>query len=389
MIRTRVADCLRAFFVQLPPTIIAIVLVQWRLNTSPKYDNSELSRWDKVRRIDFIGAFFLCFTILAFCFVIDMGGAEMAWSSPLLISFAVGGAVSGVAFVISARKVKEPIFPLRLFAHYDVITNYLSILLQIMVQMSLMVSVPLYFQATKNASTAEAGAYLVPAFAGNTLGGLLAGYWIRKTGLYKTPTVLAPFLSIFCMLLCLLTWNGDTSIGESLYTFIGGFATGLVSSSAFVGLAAAVPEEDIAIAGSGMYLFFNIGAIAGASTGGAVYQAALRAGLENALKGVKHGHKVSNGMSLLRSFTYAVCQIVQKLLEKVQYVQTLDEELRRLVIPAYVQSFHHVNSSSRSKAAVHTFPADTIIVLGLSCAAVSLVIAVFSRGKRLTKSEGS
>lgn len=176
--------------------------------------------------------------------------------------------------------------------HYDLAMNYLVVWLQVTVQMSLMMAVPLYFQATKNASTAAAGAYLIPAFVGNTLGGLASGYWIRKTGRYKWPTVLAPILSIGCSVICLLVWKGDTSIVDSTLTFPGGFATGLISSSGFVGMAAAVAPEDVAMAGSGMYLFFNIGAIAGASAGGAVYQQGLKTNLAKDLKGVKDGKQV-------------------------------------------------------------------------------------------------
>lgn len=40
--------------------------------------------------------------------------------------------------------------------------------------------IPVYFQVMMNASTGEAGAYLVPAVAGNMVGGLLAGAWIKK-----------------------------------------------------------------------------------------------------------------------------------------------------------------------------------------------------------------
>jgi len=43
-----------------------------------------------------------------------------------------------------------------------------------------MFSIPLYFQATKNASTGEAGAHLVPAIVGNTVGGLAVGAWIKR-----------------------------------------------------------------------------------------------------------------------------------------------------------------------------------------------------------------
>lgn len=279
-----------AFLIQCPPVLLGILLVQWQLKLPNKHEEAEQTKWEKLKRVDFIGATFLCFTIFAACFVIDTGGQKLAWNSPTLIGIMTGGAVSALLFVISANRTPEPIFPLRLIAHYDLATNYLIIVLQCIIQMSLMISVPLFFQATKLATTGEAGAYLIPAFVGNATGGLVSGFWIRRTGRFKWPTVTAPVLSIICMLLC-LTWNSHTNIFQSLFILPGGFAMGMISSSAFVAIASAVPDE-IAIAGSGMYLFFNVGAITGASAGAAVYQTRLKQALGTALQDVDHGTQV-------------------------------------------------------------------------------------------------
>lgn len=271
--------------------MLGSLIVQWQLKLPIKNDNPDQSKWDRLKRVDFVGAVFLCFTIFAATFVIDVGGQKLPWDSPKLIGIIVAGAVSAIFFVISAKRSPEPIFPLRLIAHYELATNYAIIVLQVIVQMSLMISVPLFFQAVKNATTGAAGAYLIPAFVGNAAGGLAAGFWIRKTGLFKWPTVLSPILSACCMLLC-LTWNRHTTVFQSLAIFPGGFAMGMISSSAFVGLTSAVASEDVAIAGSGMYLFFNVGAIAGASSGAAVYQTGLKSNLQHALQEVEDGEKV-------------------------------------------------------------------------------------------------
>lgn len=172
------------------------------------------------------------------------------------------------------------------------VTNYAICFLQVMNQFALTLTVPLYFQATNRSSPAAAGAYLIPAFLGNMTGGLIAGYWIKRTGLYKLPTVLAPLCALLAMSLCYFTWQGNTTVAESLAIFPGGFAAGLVSSSCFVGLAAGVTEQDMAVASSGIYLSFNVGAIAGTSTSSAVYQTSLRAGLKRALEGVENGNEV-------------------------------------------------------------------------------------------------
>lgn len=286
-----------AFLVQVPPTMVAIGLVAWGLDLTSKRSEQSgdtLSRVDKLKRIDFIGSFFLGLTILSICLVLDLGGQQLEWSSHWMLAIVAVGVASAIAYTISARIVADPIFPLGLLAKRAVITNYFCILLGLMAQMSLMTFVPIYFQSTANASTAAAGAFLIPAFAGNTVGGLLTGYLIKRTGRYKVFTVLAPVISICCMASLVVTWNGNTTIALSLLIFPGGFAAGMVSSSAFVGLVDGISEEHVAITASGSYLFFNLGAIAGVSVGSASFHSGLRKTLEETLHKYSDKEKVTN-----------------------------------------------------------------------------------------------
>lgn len=46
----------------------------------------------------------------------------------------------------------------------------------------MMFVVPMYYQVFKQASTGEAGSYLVLSMAGNTIGGLLTGWYIGRYG---------------------------------------------------------------------------------------------------------------------------------------------------------------------------------------------------------------
>jgi hypothetical protein len=283
----------RAFLVQVPPIVLAILLVQMKLHLPSLTLDAKLSKLSKLKRIDFIGAFFLCSTILALCLILDMGGQQVPWTSDLIRITSIVAVIGAIAFVVTAKFVPEPIFPLRLFAHYAVMTNCANIVLQVMIQMSLMMTVPIFYQAVKRASTSLAGAYLIPAFAGNTLGGLLAGHWIKRTGWFKVPIILSPILAAFCMLLCYTTWTDTSSGWVSLAIFPGGFAQGMISSAAFVSLAAGVDEKDMAVAASGMYLFFNIGSIAAVSSADAVFGSSLKRYLVHALLGREDSAEVS------------------------------------------------------------------------------------------------
>lgn len=284
-----------------------MLLVQWRLRVPSKSGDADQTKLEKLRRVDFVGAFCLCLAVFSICFVLEVGGQKVPWNSSTVYTFTGVGLLASIAFVISATQVQEPVFPLRLITHYDVVTNYLILILQIIVQISLMMAVPLYFQATKRASISETGLYLLPAFAGNTLGGLLSGYWIKGTGDFKLPTVLSPILALCCMTLCFLRWNGNTEAWESLYIFPGGLATGIITSSAFVGVAARVPKQDLAVAGGGMYLCVNIGGVAGASIGSAVHETALRMSLNEALRDVENGSEVGQDGSIVSGAQKYAC----------------------------------------------------------------------------------
>lgn len=301
---------IRTFLCQAPFIIVALVLVQWKLHLTGKAQLSHhhhQSAWVKLRRIDFTGALFLSLAIFAFCLVLDIGGEKVDWDSPLLICVAVVGVLSAISFVVSTKYLaSEPIFPLHLLTHSMVVTSYIVLGLQNVMQMALMMAIPMYFQVVQNVSTAAAGAYMVPSILGNTAGALMTGYWIKQTRRCKPATVLAPLSSALALSLCLLLWRGDgtTPVLRSLVSFPGGFATGVSHSSLFVSLTAGVAEEDIAIASSGLYLSGNIGTVIGASASSAIYQAALRSGLGESLAGRGDMQEVGDVAKTLPHFLF-------------------------------------------------------------------------------------
>lgn len=222
-----------AFLCQVPFMLLAISLVSWRLKVPIKYGPREQTKKEQLQRVDFLGAFLLCITILGLCSILEIGGIKVPWGSPIIYSFAGVSVVAGAAFAFNASRVSEPIFPLRLIAHFDVVTYYLITILQVVLQMSLTWTVPLFWQATQKASAGESGLLLVPAFVGNTLGGLFSGYWIKRTGRFKLPTILGPLSGVFCMVLCMLFWNGKGGTWKAMSIFPAGFGMGIISSSAF------------------------------------------------------------------------------------------------------------------------------------------------------------
>lgn len=159
----------------------------------------------------------------------------------------------------------EPVFPPSLLVKRDVATSYAIIALQAAAQLAMMYSVPLYFRVTQNSSNTTAGSHLFPAVLGNTLGGLLSGLYIQRTGRYKSLTILATFSSSLAYLLLIVFWKGNTNWWESLEIIPSGFGTGIAFSATFIGLTSAVPKSEMAVATSGLYLSSGVGVVVGKS----------------------------------------------------------------------------------------------------------------------------
>ena len=120
-------------------TITAILLVAWKLEgsdaaDSPEVDDNKVKK-GKLGRIDFLGSITLALAITGFLLVVELGGQQLPWTHPLLWIIFAAAAVSGIAFaLIEAFVAPEPVFPLRLFIHRDIVTTYFVAALQIAAQ---------------------------------------------------------------------------------------------------------------------------------------------------------------------------------------------------------------------------------------------------------------
>lgn len=129
----------RAFLVQCPPTILAIILVELKIKV-PQGDleyGKSTSQKDKLKRIDILGALFMSMTILASMIILDTAGQKFPFTHPIIIASISVAIISGLAFIAVERYwAKEPIFPLQLLTHYTVVTSYSILALQNFAQTS-------------------------------------------------------------------------------------------------------------------------------------------------------------------------------------------------------------------------------------------------------------
>jgi hypothetical protein len=130
-------DSLRTLLIQIPPSLLSIILVWWKLSEPSQSTDYEQSNWTKIKRIDFAGILFLGGSILCGLLALEFGTTSLDLKDPVLIGLIVGTACCGIIFcVIEVRWAKEPVFPLYLLKKRAVVTSYLSLALQFLIQIS-------------------------------------------------------------------------------------------------------------------------------------------------------------------------------------------------------------------------------------------------------------
>jgi predicted MFS family arabinose efflux permease len=268
--------------------------------------------------------------------MIDQGGKSFPWRSWITVVMGSGGLLLLVSFIlVEAYVAKDPIFNLRILRRPNVAISYIIGFLQIMAQLGMLFSIPLYFQVTQGASTTASGGHLVPTIIGNTVGGILAGLYVRKTGRYKLLLVLAGLISSIAYVLLYLFWNGNTGFLESLYVFPGGFGTGIASAAGFVAMTAILPTDEMAMATSGYMLLISFAMTAGVTMCNSVLGIEFEAQLRRNVRGPGSEN------------------IIKRAMADTDYIAHLTGQIREVVLACYLSGLKHtyVISSVSSLAA--------------------------------------
>ncbi|KAJ6016644.1 hypothetical protein N7451_000023 [Penicillium sp. IBT 35674x] len=337
------------FLLQAPFVALAAFLVILKLHVTQDTDTDALKRGKtKLNQIDFLGTGLLATGIVALIGLLDQGGKVFPWTSWLTFVIGGSGLLLLVVFVlVEAYVAPEPIFNLRILRRPNVAVSYILSTLQITAQLGMLFSIPLYFQVTQKASTTAAGVHLIPAVVGNTLGGLFAGWFIRKTGSYRILLVLAGLIASITYVLLYLRWDGHTGPWESLYIVPGGVGTGIASAAAFVALTATLPPDEVAMATAGYMMLLSFAMTAGVTTSNSVlgmeFQRQLRLNL--------HGPGSE--------------RVIKRAMDDTNYIAHLGGRLREIVVECYISGL------------------KSTYVLSLVCSLLAAFLGLFIRHHQL------
>ncbi|THH14448.1 hypothetical protein EW146_g5877 [Bondarzewia mesenterica] len=292
-----------AFLIQVPATLAAIISVSIALKI-PKPEGSHL--YDKLKRVDFAGAFTLVIAILSLLLGLDRGG-NVSWNDTLtllsLVSFAVCSALFGL---IETRIAGEPFAPKRIVVNPALLASYLCN----------------FFLSVLNKSAADAGLALIPSIVGGVAGSLLGGVVMQTTGKYHAYTIATYVCMVIGAAIIALTTGAvvHSFLGMEIGLVLMSIGNGSGITTTLIALIANAGTTDQAVATAVSYLFRSLGSVVGLSVGSTLFQDTLRKYLHARLVGQD------------------VEEIIRRVRESLKYVDQLEPAIRAIVRSSYEEA---------------------------------------------------
>ncbi len=309
-----------AFIGQLPLTLIASIIVYSVLNL-PKTEDSHLV--EKLRRIDFLGAFSL--VIAVFCLLVGLDrGSNVSWTDTSAIVFTSVSLPLFVIFIFIEMKIaSHPFAPGHIIFDRSLFASYLSNFFAAAAITGLLFYIPLYFQAVDGISAAGSGLRLIPVAVGSVTGSLFGGKFMQKTGKYYWLTVNSAMIAVLGSTIIFLCsgFVFQFSWGIVIGTSISSFGGGAVITTTLISVIANANPKDQAIATACTYLFRSLGSVVGVSMAATVVQQRLRTQLRTSLK---HGNDAD--------------QIGERVRQSLDYIKQLEPHTREIVRKCYQQA---------------------------------------------------
>jgi len=217
-----------AFYLQLLPTIVAIILVALFMNVKSS-TRAMPDDQPKHKRIDFIGALLLVSTLVLLLTGLNSGGNVVPWTHPLvLITIPLSLLLLGL-FVYVEAKVEEPIIPLKLLCHRTVLFACLANWFVTAARFGLLFYAPVFF-FVQGFSVTETGLRMVPeslaiGFASigcgvimgssgryYVLGAIVGIILLVGIGLPMSFSLTTTWLPFFCFFLVGIGYSGILSV---------------------------------------------------------------------------------------------------------------------------------------------------------------------------------
>lgn len=271
-----------AFLLQIPFIIISAILVFYLVDIPVR--NPHKSLRTALSRIDFLGAALLVISITTLLLGLNTGGNQLPWTHPLVLIALILSPLTLTLFIYlesTPRYIPEPIIPVSLIIHTrTILTACLTNWFATMSSFLSLYFIPLYLQAILSYTASASGLRIIPFAAATSLGSLVSGYIMRRTGRYYILTCAT--MAIYLLGAALLTTFTPTTPGYAtfLYTAPLGWGYGGMLTITLVAMISAAEHENQAVITAASYAFRSTGSTIGITVASAVFQGILTSGLQ-------------------------------------------------------------------------------------------------------------
>ncbi|KAJ9605928.1 hypothetical protein H2200_009777 [Cladophialophora chaetospira] len=216
------------FYINLPIGAVSIIFITFILKSTPPPGKKEVSFLQHFLQLDPVGTLFLIPSLVCLVLALQYGGTIDSWSSGRVIALLVVFAVLGFAFIlVQIFNKRNSTVPHDVIKNRDILAGALYMFCHGGALTTLVIYVPLYFQAIKGVSPVKSGIDTFPMILALVLGIIMGGVLTGKIGYYAPMgyacVVLAP---IGCGLIA--TWTRDTGHSRWIgYQVIAGYGLGI------------------------------------------------------------------------------------------------------------------------------------------------------------------
>ncbi|KAF9162706.1 hypothetical protein DFQ26_003311 [Actinomortierella ambigua] len=225
----------------------------------------------KLKRIDWLGTFFMAILTVFILLPTNLGGNLFPWDSALVITLYTLVVPSILTFLFVETKVKEPIVPSYLWKNRNVVTLLSLNVFMGMTFWSLMFYLPIFFQVVEGESATSAGLTMIPLEAGIFISSNLCGWLVSRYGKYRPYILGGTAVTFITIGLMQVLIDADSKAIQVVILFFCGLGVGNLFPCLIVAIQASVERKDLATV-SALHNYFRMtGSGFGVAIGGALF----------------------------------------------------------------------------------------------------------------------
>ncbi|KAL3472536.1 major facilitator superfamily domain-containing protein [Aspergillus californicus] len=264
------------FYINLPIGGVSMGIIAFILQLPEQKEFKGTPLLDRIKQLDFIGAFLLIPSIICLLLALQWGGNKYPWSNSRIIGLFIGFALLTILTIFSQLKLGDgATLPPRIMKQRSVVTSTGYALLFGGSFFVLVYYLPIFFQSVRGASAMKSGIQLLPLMLATVVSSVLCGVLVTVFG-YYTPFLIGStaLASIGAGLITLYSIDISSSkwIG---YQILLGAGVGAGFQVPMTAVQTSLKQEDIP-QGTAAVMFFQ-------TLGGAIFIAVAQSLFQNGL----------------------------------------------------------------------------------------------------------